>query len=68
MAARRTARLRQEYLYRKSLEGKEKEAYERKERLKAALAGKVLASPCARPHNNHTPPFPWQPASPSPGI
>jgi U3 small nucleolar ribonucleoprotein protein IMP4 len=39
MAARRTARLRQEYLYRKSLEGKEKEAYERKERLKEALAG-----------------------------
>lgn len=39
MAVRRTARLRREYLYRKSLEGKEKELYERKERLKAALAG-----------------------------
>ena len=39
MAVRRTARLRREYLYRKSLEGKEKEVYERKERLRAALQG-----------------------------
>jgi len=39
MAVRRNARLRREYLYRKSLEGKEKELYERKERLKKALEG-----------------------------
>eukprot|EP01094_Clydonella_sp_ATCC50884_P018802 TRINITY_DN3547_c0_g1_i1.p2 TRINITY_DN3547_c0_g1~~TRINITY_DN3547_c0_g1_i1.p2 ORF type:complete len:350 (-),score=119.36 TRINITY_DN3547_c0_g1_i1:211-1260(-) len=35
---RRTARERREYLYRKSLEGKEREAYERKARLRKALA------------------------------
>ena len=35
---RRNARLRREFLYRKSLEGPEREQYERKERLKAALA------------------------------
>ena len=39
MAVRRNARLRREYLYRKSLEGKEKELYERKERLKKVLEG-----------------------------
>lgn len=39
MSSRRTARLRREYLFRKSLEGKERELYERKERLKKALAG-----------------------------
>ena len=32
-------RLRKEYLYRKSLEGKEKEAFERKKRIKDAMAG-----------------------------
>lgn len=43
MAMRRNARLRREYLYKKSLEGKERELYERKERLRAALqAGKVI--------------------------
>jgi len=35
---RRNARLRREYLYRKSLEGKEREEYEKKRRLKEALA------------------------------
>lgn len=39
MAIRRNARLRREYLYKKSLEGKEKEQFERKERLKQALQG-----------------------------
>ncbi|KAK9828571.1 hypothetical protein WJX72_000814 [[Myrmecia] bisecta] len=34
---RRNARLRREYLYRKSLEGKEREAYERKRKIKQAL-------------------------------
>ena len=43
MAMRRTARLRREYLYKKSLEGKEKEEFERKEIVKEALAsGKPL--------------------------
>jgi U3 small nucleolar ribonucleoprotein protein IMP4 len=37
MDFRRNARLRREYLYKKSLEGKEKEQFERKERLKKAL-------------------------------
>ncbi len=32
-------RLRKEYLYRKSLEGKEKESFERKKRIKDAMAG-----------------------------
>jgi U3 small nucleolar ribonucleoprotein protein IMP4 len=39
MAMRRNARLRREYLYKKSLEGKAKEDYERKEKLRAALQG-----------------------------
>ncbi|KYQ92944.1 brix domain-containing protein [Tieghemostelium lacteum] len=34
---RRNARLRQEYLYRKSLEGKEKDIYEKKRKIKKAL-------------------------------
>lgn len=38
MAMRRAARMRKEYLYRKSLEGKERDLYEKKEKLKAALA------------------------------
>lgn len=38
MAMRRTARLRREYLYKKSLEGKEREEFDRKERVRAALA------------------------------
>ena len=35
---RRNARLRREYLYKKSLEGKEKEEHERKEQVRKALA------------------------------
>mmetsp|Transcript_28512 Transcript_28512/g.93159 ORF Transcript_28512/g.93159 Transcript_28512/m.93159 type:complete len:296 (-) Transcript_28512:87-974(-) len=35
---RRTARLRREFLYRKSLEGKEREVYERKRKVRIALA------------------------------
>ena len=43
MSLRRQTRLRKEYLYRKSLEGRERQNYERKERIKAALrAGKAL--------------------------
>lgn len=38
---RRNARLRKEYLYRKSLEGKEKVAYERKRLIRKALDGKL---------------------------
>ena len=36
---RRNARLRKEYLYRKSLEGKERTTYEQKRKLRDALAG-----------------------------
>jgi len=43
MSLRRHVRLRREYLYRKSLEGKEKEEYEKKKRIKEALdAGKPI--------------------------
>eukprot|EP00808_Paulinella_micropora_P002873 g47559.t1 len=38
MSIRRNARMRREYLYRKSLEGKEREAYEKKRKIKEALA------------------------------
>ena len=38
MSTRRNLRLRKEYLYRKSLEGKEKELYDRKQRIQKALA------------------------------
>ena len=49
MALRRNARLRREYLYKKSLEGKEKEMYEKKERLKKALeAGKPIPTDLRR--------------------
>ena len=37
---RRTARLRREYLYRKSLEGKERTEYERKRKIRQALEGR----------------------------
>lgn len=40
---RRNARLRKEYLYRKSLEGKEKEQYEKKRLIRQALAGGCAA-------------------------
>lgn len=36
---RRNTRLRREYLYRKNLESKERQIYDRKQRLKEALAG-----------------------------
>lgn len=36
---RRNARLRREYLYRKSLEGKERELYEKKRKIREALEG-----------------------------
>ena len=39
MASRRTSRMRKEYLYRKSLEGKEKASYERKVKIREAMAG-----------------------------
>ena len=41
---RRNARLRKEYLYRKSLEGKERTAYEHKRKLRDALAGTLASS------------------------
>lgn len=41
---RRNARLRKEYLYRKSLEGKEKATYERKRLIRKALDGELLGS------------------------
>jgi U3 small nucleolar ribonucleoprotein protein IMP4 len=36
---RRNARLRKEFLYRKSLEGKERELYEKKRKIREALEG-----------------------------
>ena len=46
---RRNARLRREYLYKRSLEGKEKEEHERKEQVRAALAsGAPLPGPIAK--------------------
>ena len=43
MSTRRNLRLRREYLYRKSLEGKERELYDRKKRIQKALAeGKAI--------------------------
>jgi len=40
MDVRRNVRMRREYLYRKSLEGKEQAAYERKRLIRKALEGK----------------------------
>jgi U3 small nucleolar ribonucleoprotein protein IMP4 len=45
---RRNARLRKEYLYRKSLEGKEKATYERKRQIRKALDGEQLCGCTAR--------------------
>ena len=43
MSLRRNQRLRREYLYRKSLEGKERAIYERKQQVKEALReGKAI--------------------------
>lgn len=42
MSQRRNVRLRKEYLYRKSLEGKEKAAYERKRLVRQALQGTIM--------------------------
>jgi hypothetical protein len=42
-------RLRKEYLYRKSLEGKEKDAFERKQRIKDAMAGESWLVPMHAP-------------------
>jgi len=39
---RRQTRLRKEYLYRKSLEGKDKAAYERKRLIRTALQGACM--------------------------
>lgn len=39
---RRNIRLRKEYLYKKSLEGKQKEEYEKKERIRKAIEGIFL--------------------------
>jgi U3 small nucleolar ribonucleoprotein protein IMP4 len=40
---RRTARLRREFVYRKSLEGKERELYEKKRKIRQCLEeGKVI--------------------------
>ena len=42
-STRRNLRLRREYLYRKSLEGKERALYDRKKRIQKALAeGKAI--------------------------
>jgi U3 small nucleolar ribonucleoprotein protein IMP4 len=41
---RRNARLRKEFLYRKSLEGKERELYEKKRKIREALEGQDMLS------------------------
>ena len=41
---RRDIRLRKEYLYRKSLEGKQKEEYEKKQKIRDALDGDYYES------------------------
>jgi len=49
---RRNARLRREYLYRKSLEGKEKEVYEQKRKIKKALEeGKPIPTELRKRHH-----------------
>jgi hypothetical protein len=58
MSLRRNVRLRREYLYRKSLEGKEKAAYERRRLVRSALAGTVDASPCFARFLMRSPPPP----------
>lgn len=51
---RRNARLRKEFLYRKSLEGKERELYEKKRKIREALEGRMHFEPgpdeTFRPH------------------
>jgi len=42
MAMRRQIRLRKEYLYKKSLEGRQREEYEKKEAIRKALNGKDI--------------------------
>jgi U3 small nucleolar ribonucleoprotein protein IMP4 len=39
MQLRRNVRLRKEFLYRKSLEGREKEQYEKKRKIRKAMEG-----------------------------
>tara|TARA_R110002050_G_scaffold116601_2_gene233104 strand:+ start:769 stop:924 length:156 start_codon:yes stop_codon:yes gene_type:complete len=39
MQLKRNARLRKEYMYRKSLEGKQQEEFEKKRQIRQALAG-----------------------------
>lgn len=39
---RRNIRLRREYLYRKSLEGKERQLYEKKRKIREALEGIII--------------------------
>ena len=70
---RRNARLRREYLYRKSLEGKEKTTYEKKQKIKNAVAGQYSLAhvvDALPPRSSSLTSVPllsllWQPASPS---
>lgn len=45
---RRTARLRREFLYRKSLEGEERTEYEKKRAIRRALEGALRSPPHGR--------------------
>jgi hypothetical protein len=56
---RRTARLRREYLYRKSLEGKEKAQYDKKRVLKKALDGAFFVSCAQEPSRCFVWMWPW---------
>ena len=49
---RRNARLRREYLYRKSLEGKDREEYERKLKIRRALEGHSPAKVMSNDHQS----------------
>lgn len=49
---RRNARLRREYLYRKSLEGKDREEYERKLKIRRALEGHAPAKVISNDHQS----------------
>ena len=56
---RRNARLRREYIYRKSLEGKERVQYERKRLIREALDGAPHEGGAASPALASPPRPPW---------
>ena len=55
---RKQTRERREYLYRKSLETKEKQIYDRKQKIKEALTGNIYIYICTRVISHHSSLFP----------